>query len=163
MIIFVLVIVMLFIASVLYRVLMEKKEVESALLADIEILERIYKADVEIERERLRNQEKISESDLVIIAKLRARNEELHKMIQGERQEKLIQSNHIRKLEKDLGFTSRRLETVLSNSYIFEKSVTECGLFDPSVQDKLKIAVRTKSERIRNKNMKAAVKQLIKC
>lgn len=31
---------------------------------------------------------------------------------------------------------------------IFEKSVAECGLFDPNVQDKLKIAVRTKSERI---------------
>lgn len=159
MIIFVLVVVMLFISSVLCRVLMEKKEVESALLADIERLERIYKANVAIERDRLRNQEKISESDLVIIAKLRARNEELHKMIQGERQEKLIQCNHIRKLETDLGFTSRRLE----NSYIFEKSVAECGLFDPDVQEKLKIAVRTKSERIRNKNMKAAVKQLIKC
>lgn len=159
MIVFVFVTMILFISSVLYRVLMEKKEVESALLADIERLERIYKADVEIERERLRNQGKISESDLVIISKLRARNEELHKMIQGERQEKLIQCNHIRKLETDLGFTSRRLE----NSYIFEKSVAECGLFDPDVQEKLEIAVRTKSERIRNKNMKAAVKQLIKC
>ncbi|WP_157454692.1 hypothetical protein [Carnobacterium maltaromaticum] len=163
MIIFVLVVVMFFISSVLYRVLMEKKEVEAALLADIERLEKNYKADIEVEKERYRNQEEINKLDLATMAELRMINSDLKEKIQSERKDKVVQCEHIRELERKLKFSDERLETVLGNSFNFEKSVAESGLFEPEIQDKLRILVRTKNKRIVNKNQKAAIKLLLRC
>lgn len=161
--IFILVAVMIFISSVLYRVLMENKEVESALLADIERLEKIYKSDIEVEKERYRNQEEINKLDLATMVKLRMINSDLKKKLQSERKDKLLQCEHIRELERKLKFSDERLETVLGNSFNFEKSVAESGLFEPEIQDKLRILVRTKNKRIVNKNQKAAIKLLLRC
>lgn len=161
--IFILVAVIIFISSVLYRVLAEKKEMEFKLNADLERCRRNYESDIELEKERYHNLEKISESDLNLIEGLCRSKRELEEAVKTERREKLVQCEYIRDIEKRLDFTSNRLEKVLDNSFNFEKSVAECGLFEPEIKEKLKVLVRTKNKRISNKNQKAAIKFLLKC
>lgn len=161
MIIFVLVVVMLFISSVLYRVLMEKKEVESALLADIERLEKNFKVDIEIEKEKVRNQKEISKLDFALISGLGTRNSELKKMIQIERQDNTAQCRHIKEIEGRLAAQDGMLEREIERKFHLEKNIAESGLFEKEALTKLEIVVNTKNKRIRNKNQKAAIKFLL--
>ena len=161
MIIFILVVVVLFIASVLYRVLAEKKEVESGLLSEIERMEKIYKADIEIEKNKVRNRETISKLDFALISELGARNSELKKLIKIERQDNVTQCRHIKEIEERMAVKDEMLQREIERKFHLEKNIAESGLFEKEALTKLKIVVTTKNKRIRNKNQKAAIKFLL--